>query len=290
MANVCRSERTSYRKKAGNMLELVLLYLVLAVACVLVLYPLLWVASCSFKASTGLVGSSLIPDTVTLDNYKTVLTDPDVNFPRWIMNTVKVSVLTALAALAVTTPAAYAFSRMRFPGRRQGLIASMIMQMFPSFMAIVALYTLLGWAGLIDTYLGLIIVYVGGAIPFSVWLLKGYFDSLPKEIEESAMIDGATRFQAFVRILLPLAKPILYVVGLVNFLGPYSEYIMAQVIITSTAKWTSVLGMRSLTSSQFSTQWASFSAVSVLTAIPIVIVFLSAEQYIVSGMTQGAIK
>jgi len=163
--------------------------------------------------------------------------------------------------------------------------------MFPSFIAIVALYTLLGWIGLIDSHLGLILLYAEGAVPFSIWLLKGYFDSVPKAMEESAMIDGATKLQAFTKVLLPLARPILYVVGLINFIGPYAEYILAQSVITSGAKWTTAMGMRSLTmSSQFATDWPVFSATSVLTAIPIVIVFLSAEKYIVSGLTQGAVK
>ncbi|HBK59661.1 MAG TPA: hypothetical protein DDZ84_02565 [Firmicutes bacterium] len=166
----------------------------------------------------------------------------------------------------------------------------MISQMFPGFMAIVALYTLLGWIGLIDSHLGLIVLYTGGAIPFSIWLLKGYFDSVPKAMEESAMIDGATKLQAFTKVLLPLARPILYVVGLINFIGPYAEYILAQVVITSGSKWTVAMGMRSLTVSQFATEWPVFSATSVLTTIPIVIIFLSAEKYIVSGLTQGAVK
>jgi arabinogalactan oligomer/maltooligosaccharide transport system permease protein len=232
----------------------------------------------------------LIPANPTLANYKKIFTDPNVNFGRWFFNTLKLSVVSALVALALTTPAAYAFSRMRFAGRRQTLIGFMICQMFPGFMAIVALYTLLGWAGLIDTHLGLIVLYAGGAIPFSIWLLKGYFDSVPVEIEESALIDGATKFQAFTRILLPLARPVLYVVALINFLGPYAEYLLAQVVINSGSKWTLAMGMRSLTVSQFATDWPIFSAVSVLTALPIVIVFLSAEKYIVSGLTRGAIK
>lgn len=277
-------------RKAKRTVGTVLIYAGLIIACIIVLYPLLWVLSCSFKPTAGLVGSSLIPSNPTLANYRKIFTDPNVNFSRWFFNTLKISVVSALLTLVLTTPAAYAFSRMRFPGRRQTLIGFMICQMFPGFMAIVALYTLLGWAGLIDTHLGLIILYAGGAIPFSIWLLKGYFDSVPVEIEESAMIDGATKFQAFTRILLPLAKPILYVVGLINFLGPYAEYILAQVVITSGSKWTLAMGMRSLTVSQFATDWPIFSAVSVLTAVPIIIVFLSAEKYIVSGLTRGAIK
>ncbi len=277
-------------RKAKRTVGTVLIYAGLIIACIIVLYPLLWVLSCSFKPTAGLVGSSLIPSNPTLANYRKIFTDPNVNFSRWFFNTLKISVVSALLTLVLTTPAAYAFSRMRFPGRRQTLIGFMICQMFPGFMAIVALYTLLGWAGLIDTHLGLIILYAGGAIPFSIWLLKGYFDSVPVEIEESAMIDGATKFQAFTRILLPLAKPILYVVGLINFLGPYAEYLLAQVVITSGSKWTLAMGLRSLTVSQFATDWPIFSAVSVLTAVPIVIVFLSAEKYIVSGLTRGAIK
>ena len=283
------NRRKDGRRNPVRILGIVAMYLILAMACLIVLYPLIWVFSCSFKSTAGLVGSSLIPANPTLANYRKIFTDPNVNFGLWFFNTLKISLVSALAALVLTTPAAYAFSRMRFSGRLHTLIGFMICQMFPGFMAIVALYTLLGWAGLIDTHLGLIILYAGGSIPFSIWLLKGYFDSLPVEIEESAMIDGATKFQAFTRILLPLAKPILYVVGLINFLGPYAEYLLAQVVINSGGKWTLAMGMRSLTVSQFATDWPIFSAVSVLTAVPIVIVFLSAEN-IVSGLTRRAIK
>lgn len=274
----------------GYKLETVAFYGVLLIACVVVLYPVLWIVSCSLKATAGLVSSGLIPSEITLENYRRIFTDNNINFPLWFFNTVKVSLLSSLGALALTTPAAYAFSRMRFVGRRYWLMCSLIAQMFPSFMAIVALYTLLGWSGLIDTHLGLIGIYAGGSIPFSVWLLKGYFDSIPREIEESALMDGATKFQAFSRILLPLARPILYVIGLINFIGPYAEYLVAQVVITSSRKWTLAIGMRSLTVSQFATTWPLFSAVSVLTAVPIIVIFLSAEKYIVSGLTRGALK
>jgi arabinogalactan oligomer/maltooligosaccharide transport system permease protein len=278
-------------KRRGKAVEMIFVYLTLALACAVVLYPLLWVVACSFRVSSGLISSSLIPSNPTTENYRYIFTDPNVNFLRWFLNTIKVSALSSAVALAITTPAAYAFSRMRFAGRRHILISFMISQMFPSFIAIVALYTLLGWIGLIDSHLGLILLYAGGAVPFSIWLLKGYFDSVPKAMEESAMIDGATKLQAFTKVLLPLARPILYVVGLINFIGPYAEYILAQSVITSGAKWTTAMGMRSLTmSSQFATDWPVFSATSVLTAIPIVIVFLSAEKYIVSGLTQGAVK
>ncbi len=278
-------------KRRGKAVEMIFVYLTLALACAVVLYPLLWVIACSFRVSSGLISSSLIPSNPTTENYRYIFTDPNVNFLRWFLNTIKVSALSSAVALAITTPAAYAFSRMRFSGRRHILISFMISQMFPSFIAIVALYTLLGWIGLIDSHLGLILLYAGGAVPFSIWLLKGYFDSVPKAMEESAMIDGATKLQAFTKVLLPLARPILYVVGLINFIGPYAEYILAQSVITSGAKWTTAMGMRSLTmSSQFATDWPVFSATSVLTAIPIVIVFLSAEKYIVSGLTQGAVK
>ncbi|MEW5866458.1 MAG: sugar ABC transporter permease [Bacillota bacterium] len=274
----------------GHKLEMVAAYGLLLMACMAVLYPVLWIVSCSLKATAGLVGSSLIPSEITLENYRRIFTDNNINFPLWFFNTTKVSSLSSLGALALTTPAAYAFSRMRFAGRRYWLMCFLVAQMFPSFMAIVALYTLLGWSGLIDTHLGLIGVYAGGSIPFSVWLLKGYFDSVPRDIEESALIDGATKFQAFRRILLPLARPILYVVGLINFIGPYAEYLVAQVVVTSSRKWTLAIGMRSLTVSQFATTWPLFSAVSVLTAVPIIVIFLSAEKYIVSGLTRGALK
>lgn len=292
-ASINRSNATKPAKRGkrvGAAIGTAAVYLVLIVACIIVLYPLLWVLSCSFKSTAGLVGTRLIPENPTLDNYRQIFNDSNVNFPLWFANTIKVSTISSLLALILTTPAAYAFSRMRFAGRRQTLIAFMISQMFPSIMAIVALFTLLGWMGLVDTHAGLIAIHAGGSVPFSIWLLKGYFDSIPRDMEESAQIDGATRFQAFTKILLPLARPILYVVGIINFIGPYADYLMSTVVLTSGSKWTVAMGMRSLTVTQFATNWTVFSAVSVLTAAPIIAMFLSAERYIVSGLTAGAVK
>jgi len=276
-------------KKGRIQIYTILSYCVLIVACVIVLYPILWVIASSFKSS-GLVGSRLIPKNFTLENYTHIFKGRGVDFTRWFFNSIVISALSAIMTLAIVTPASYACSRMRFRGKKLLLITFLTLQMFPAFMSVVALYTIFAWLRLVDTYLGLIIIYCANTIPFSLWIMKNYFDSVPFEIEESAFVDGATMFQSFIRILLPMARPIIYVVFLISFLGSYCEYLIENVILMSGNKWTLALGMRSLTVSQFSTNWPVFSAISVVSAVPIVILFFLSERYLTSGLTRGAIK
>jgi len=267
----------------------ILSYCVLITACVIVLYPILWVIASSFKSS-GLVGSSLIPKNFTFENYMNIFRNENANFTRWFINSIVISTISAFMTLSIVMPASYACSRMNFRGKKFLLITFLTLQMFPAFMSAIALYTIFAWLRLVDTYLGLVIIYCANTVPFSLWIMKNYFDSIPFEIEESAFVDGATMFQSFTHILLPMARPIIYVVFLISFLGSYCEYLLANIILMSGKKWTLALGMRSLTVSQFSTNWPVFSAISVVSAVPIVILFFLSERYLTSGLTQGAIK
>lgn len=231
-----------------------------------------------------------IYDLVQLWNKK-----PDQFFMQWLLNSVIVAVLTAFFTVVVCALGAYPFSRMRFPGRKYGLLFLVLLQMFPSIMAMVALYSLLRFTGKIfpmiglDTIGGVIFIYLGG-LPFNMWLLKGYFDTIPDSMEESAMIDGATRFQTFIKIVLPLAVPILAVVFILCFMGTFNEFVLARIMLQNPKNYTFAVGLQSFANGPFQMEWGLFTAAALIGAIPMVIVFLFMQKYLVSGLTSGAVK
>ena len=258
-------------------------------------FPVVWIALASLNPSNSLYTSG-IPKKIVWDHYVELFSNPHHPFGLWLWNSVKVAGISSLFIVFLSALAAYAFSRFRFWGRRTGLLALLLIQMFPQTLAMVALYLLLlnlgryiPWLGL-NTHAGLILVYLGGGLGFNTWLMKGYFDTIPHELEESALIDGATPFQAFVRIVLPLARPILAVVYILSFIGIYSEFILASILLTGTKAYTFPVGLRLFITGQYSTRWGTFAAASILGAIPIMLVFLSLQRFLVSGLTRGAVK
>jgi len=260
------------------------------------LFPVIWVLSASFDPTNSLVSQRLIPRTPSLDNYRQLFQDPTHPFPRWIANSVKVSLLTAALTTALTALAAYAFSRFRFRGRRSGLFVLLLVQVFPQMLAMVAIYLMmlrvgeyLPWLGP-NTHAGLIAVYLGGALGVNSWLMKGYFDTIPTSLEESAYIDGASRLAAFWRIILPLSRPILAVIFLLSFVGTYSEYVMARILLSRTDQYTLAIGLQLLISDQYNKRWGIFSAAALLGALPILMLFLLLQRQLISGLTRGAVK
>jgi len=260
-----------------------------------ILFPAYWVLAASFKKGGSLFSTELFPTEYTLENYYKLLTK--TKFLIWMQNTVVLCVCASLLALVVTVTAGYAFSRMRFPGRKWGLMTMIVIQMFPAAMAMVAIYKLLLYLGKVtggavglNTISGLILVYAGGGIPFNTWIIKGYLDGLPKELEESAYIDGATQTQAFVKVILPLLMPILAVVTIFNFIGPYADFLFPSIVLTGETKFTLAVGMRSFITGSFSTNWTQFAAASILGALPILVIFFSLQKFLVEGLTKGALK
>nr|WP_129409850.1 ABC transporter permease subunit [Marinitoga lauensis] len=227
-----------------------------------------------------------------LDNWNPKQRKP---FLRWLLNSIIVAGLTSILTVMITAVAAYPFSRMRFVGRKEGLLYLMLIQMFPAIMYMVALYGMLkfmgdyfGFIGL-DTLSGLIFVYLGG-VSFNMWLIKGYYDTIPDSLEESAMIDGATRFQTFWLIVLPLASPILAVVTILSFMGTFNEFVLARIVLSSEQNFTYAVGLQTFTSGPFETEWGLFTAAALLGAVPMVLLFLSMQKYLVGGLTQGSVK
>jgi arabinogalactan oligomer/maltooligosaccharide transport system permease protein len=281
-------------------------HIVAILACLIALFPVAYVASAAFNADSSLGGASLIPRSVTLDNFKELLRpDPALaqiqntstsHYTRWLLNSLTIATLVALLNVLLGASAAYAFSRFRFRGRRLGLLFLLLIQMFPQVLALVAIYLILLRTGDVfpfmglDTKTGLILVYLGGVMGINTWLLKGFFDTIPKELDESAKVDGATPGQVFWGVVLPLALPILSVIAILSFVGTFNEYILASTLLQSNENFTLPLGLRGYIDHQYAEHWGPFAAGVILAGIPIMIIFMSLQRFIVSGLTQGSVK
>ncbi len=274
---------------------MIISHIVLVIMLIVILFPAAWVLSTSFSAVNTLQTSSLFPTAFTIDNYVKLI--KETPFLTWMKNSLIICVSSTLIALFLTTTAGYAFSRFKFAGRRFGLMSMIIAQMFPGMMAMVALFKLLNWLGFLtsgaiglNTLTGLILIYAGGSIPFNTWMLKGYIDSIPKSIEESAYIDGASKWQTFTKIVFPLLGPMLVVVAIFSFIQPYTDFLLPVILLQDPQKYTLAVGLRSLVSGQFTKNWTMFTAAATLGAIPIMVMFLSLQRFLVEGLTKGAVK
>ncbi len=269
-----------------------LIWIIIAYA----LFPVLWIFSASVNPTSSLSQQKLIPDHITWDHYRTLFTDPNYPFATWLLNTLKISGITAVATVILCALSGYAFSRFRFTGRRVSLLALLLIQMFPQMLAIVAIFFILRMIGDyapalgINTHLGLIMVYLGGAMGFNTYLMKGYFDTVPRSLEESAMVDGATPFQAFVRIMLPLVRPILAVIFIIQFITSYSEFILASVLLRGSEQLTLSVGLRFFTEQAFERRWGPFAAGAIIGGASFLLIFLPLQRFIVSGLTRGSVK
>ncbi|MBZ0318906.1 MAG: sugar ABC transporter permease [Anaerolineae bacterium] len=275
---------------------------VIACALFFALFPVIWIISASFNPTGSMSTQTLIPknaDSISdvLVNFRRLFDDPQIPFWRWIGNSIFVSSITTILILTVTSLSAYAFSRFRFTGRRNVLLLIFLVQVFPSLLAMVAIYLMLVQIGKyipplgINTYGGLIMVYIGGGMATNIWLMKGYFDTIPRDIDESAQVDGATHMQTFWYLIFPLVRPILAVVGLLGFVGPFNDFLLARIILTDRDNWTLMVGMFSFVEGgEFSTDWGVFAAGSLIAAIPIVVLYLALQRFIVGGLTVGAVK
>lgn len=271
-------------------------HLVGLAALAFALFPILFLISAALNPVGTLSTTSLLPNGLSLHNFSTLLSDPNTPYLRWYANTLVICGVSAFFNVLIGASGAFAFSRLRFRGRRVGLMAVLLVQMFPNFIAMVALYlvftkigTVLPAAGL-NTSFGLILVYLGGAMGVNTWLLKGYLDTIPRELDESARIDGATIGQIFTRITLPLARPMLVVVGLFSFVANLNEILLANVFLTDNAHKTLAVGLLGLVSGEHNSDYGEFAAGSLLAGLPVVLIFLYLQKYLVKGLTAGAVK
>jgi arabinogalactan oligomer / maltooligosaccharide transport system permease protein len=271
-------------------------HLVGIVAMLFAIFPIAYVASGAFSAVPSLSAAKLIPDDLTLKNFSTLFNEPATNYARWYANTMIIAAVTAIFTVLLGSLAAYAFSRFRFKGRRMGLMSLLLIQMFPQLLLFTAIYLIVlqtgkvfGFIGL-NTLTALILVYLAGSMGVNTWLLKGFFDTIPAELDESARVDGATPAQVFWGVVLPLAAPVLAVIGLFSFIGVINEFVIASVLLQDNDKFTLALGLRSFIDQQYSEHWGPFAAGVLLTAPPVVLLFLFLQRFIVSGLTGGAVK
>jgi arabinogalactan oligomer/maltooligosaccharide transport system permease protein len=282
-------------------------YLVSVLAIVFALFPIVYVVSASLNPIPSLTSAQIIPDEVTFENYRRILSgNPgetgtseealDVPYINWYINTIVISGAIALFSVFFGALAAYAFARFRFKGRRMGMLSLLLIQMFPTFLAVVAIYLIVLRIGDVfptiglDTRMSVILVGLGGALGINTWLMKGFLDSIPDSLDESARVDGATPGQVFWGIILPLATPVLAVVGLLSYIFSINEFIIASRLLQTTDKWTLPVGLYGFISDKYASQWGPFCAGVVLAAIPVVILFFFLQRYITEGLTRGAVK
>lgn len=276
--------------------QLTLRLLVAAAAVVFAVFPIIWIISASFNPSSSMATQQLIPANASSVNYNELLDDPLHPFGLWLWNSVRVAAVTAFLVVLITAFGAYAFSRFRFPGRRTLLLTILLIQVFPNMLALIALFLLLQqigayipWLGL-NSHGGLILVYLGTQMGVNIWLMKGFFDSVPRDIDESALVDGASHWQVFWNLIVPLVRPVLAVVGILSFVGAFNEFILASVLLRTTEQFTLMVGLYLFVTQNFSQTWGVFAAGALIGALPIVALYLLLQDQIIGGLTQGAVK
>ncbi len=277
-------------RKGKQRLKLTLVNLILILVCFVTFIPILYAFSVSINEQNSLLGSdfSFIPRKVTIANYRRVFTEEPVVL--WFKNSMVLAVSTVVIALGTGIPAAYIFSRRRFPGRKAILQLLILLYAFPSLLSMTALYKLLSPMGLINTRTGLIIVYTGTMAVFALWNMKGYFDTIPVELEEAAKIDGAGPLRIVLRIILPLAKPTIAVTAMMVLIYVWNEYIFSINFMTGESTYTLAAGLYSLQANETSGSWPVFSAASLLVSLPILIIFFALQKNMTSGLTSGGVK
>lgn len=296
---------------------------VILFAVVFAMFPVLFVISSSINPEGTLGTQSLIPSGIesiedVTQNFNELMFDPETldiyPFWNWIANSFIVAGVSTVLILLITMLSAYSFSRFRFYGRRTLLLSVLLVQSFPNLLAMVALFLILLEIGRLATAIpealpflafidwsflemfglnalgGLILVYIGGAMGVNTWLMKGFFDSIPKDIDESAIVDGATHWQTFWMLIFPLVRPILVVVGVLSFIGTFNEFVLARIMLRDTENWTLMVGLNNFISSDFNRDWGMFAAGALVSGAPVVVIYLALQDQIVGGLTAGAVK
>ena len=278
------------KKKLGNRFGMICLELVFVLICFITLIPILYAISLSLSSGSSALGSgvSLLPKNITFKNYKAVLFDEP--FLLWLKNSAILSVGTMILAMGTAVTAAYAYSRYQFKGRRGVLKLLLILNAFPQILSMFALFRLFKTFHLLNSYIGLIIIYAGSMCIFSIWNMKGYFDTIPVEIEEAARIDGAGSGQILYKIVLPLARPAIIVTSVMVLIFVWNEYLFSTTFMMSQDSYTLAGGLYQLQANDYGRSWPLFSTAAILVSIPILVVFFCIQKYMVSGLTAGGVK
>lgn len=274
--------------KAKRTIGLSITYIILIALAIMSIYPALWIVMSSFNPGKSLFSSTLIPKNPTFAHYTDLF--QNTKYLTWYWTTFKIAFFSMILSTVFVIMTAYSLSRFRYAGRKAGLMGMLVVQMFPNFMAITAIYILLLSLKLLDTHLGLILVYSGGAIAGGSWLVKGYFDTIPRSLEEAAKIDGASNTTIFLKVMLPLSKPIITFTALTTFIGPWFDFILARVVIRSQEKLTLAVGLFQMVRGIGNDKFTTFAAGAVLVALPITLLFIFLQRYLIEGLTAGATK
>lgn len=267
----------------------ILTYLFLIIFTLAALYPVINVFTISIRPNDKLLSTSLsiIPENATFKQYVELFTNRP--FLLWVWNSTVVSFVVTISGVALASTAGYALSRFKFIGKQASMLGLLTTQMFPATMLLLPMYIMLIKLGLINSYLGIIIVYSATALPFCVWQMKGYYDTIPFSLEESARIDGCNKWQAFYKIIFPLAAPALVITALFSFMTAWSEYIVAAQVLQDISLYTLPLGLKSF-QSNLTTEWGLYAAAALIVSIPVVILFIILSKWLVSGLTLGSVK
>jgi arabinogalactan oligomer / maltooligosaccharide transport system permease protein len=282
--------------KAQRRFGIAIRWVIAVILIVFSVFPVIWMISASINPTDTLATQTLIPRNAGIGNYISLLTSAEFPYWRWMLNSIKISSITAIGSLTITTIAAYAFSRFRFRGRVTMLKGILLINAFPGLLALVATFLMISQLGDVvhalglNSHVSLILVYLGGAMGINIWLMKGFLDTVPRDIDESAMVEGASNWQIFTQLILPLLRPILTVIAILSFIGTYGDYVLARVLLKSTEQYTLMVGLQIFTGAQFSVRWGVFAAGALLGALPIMIIYLVLQDQIVGGLTQGAVK
>lgn len=277
--------------KRQRFIRMTLTYLLLIGTAIVIIYPLLWAIGASFNPGNSLVSTSIIPKHPTVAHFTRLFANEGtLLYKQWYLNSLKISFFTMLLSLIFVSMTAYAFSRFRFVGRKNGLTLFLLLQMIPQFSALIAIFVLAQMLGLINSHWLLTLIYVGGQIPMNTYLLKGYFDSIPVELDELAKIDGASNMRVFLQIIIPLSRPMLAVVAMNGFTGPLGDFALSSVLLRNPQYYTLPIGLYKLVTDKMGASYTTFAAGALLISIPIALVFIALQKHFVSGLTAGGTK
>lgn len=277
--------------KGNRFIRLLTSHSILILMAVIIIYPLLWTVGASFNPGNSLVSNSIIPKNPTLDHYKELFAGKEsLQYVHWYLNSLKISIFTMIGSVVSVSFTAYAFSRFRFKGRKNALTLFLLLQMIPQFSALIALFVLAQLLHMMNSHWLLILLYIGGTIPMNTYLMKGYMDSIPMDLDESAKIDGASNTRIFLQIIMPLSRPMLAVVAMNGFTGPLGDFVMSSTILRTPESYTLPIGLYNLVNEVMGASYTTFAAGAILISIPIAIAFLMLQKHFVSGLTAGGTK
>jgi len=273
--------------KVKKIISTVLIYINLIVVSIIVIYPLLWVVGSALNESAGISRASVIPEKISFENFKKLFNN--YNYGRWYLNTLYVAVLTALFSIVLHTMTAFIFARFKFRGRKIGLLSMMVLQMFPSFMSLTALYMIAMNFNMLNNLNMLVIIYVSGGIPVNIWLVRGYMLNIPRSLDEAAAIDGVTKLQLFYKVILPLSIPIIFFIALTSFMTPWMDFMLPRLLINMSDRRTLAIGLYDFVNTT-PVDIPAFCAGAVLVAIPITLIYMIFQRFLIEGLMAGANK